>query len=249
MSFNKMTTLFKLILVLSTAHSRLVIADTTPQGNETGNRDLPLSTATILKVVNEEKTYKIDKKVEGCPEFVQLIKNPEKSSDKNLKFSMAGYDKSDGVFSLQRSHFWSEHSYFDYDIVKKEGKLKDKESGCSFILGIGCNSRYQITNKDSIVFEGSAKVVSLAMIAFSNYSIKFDIANDKISYLFEANGVEDTLCTYSAAPGFDKEIKSYHAEVQKKHDDYVNDTKRESGKNIAPETESSGAASRATSSK
>lgn len=241
----KMTGLLKYYFICSIGIGANILAEDMPKGNETGNREISIAAATVLKNVNEGKTYKIDKKVEGCPEYVQLKKTKEQTSDKELSFYMDGYDKSDGVFNLQNSSFWRERSYFDYDLSKNEGKkVGKKDNGCGFVLGIGCSSQYQTTNKDSVVFESNSKVISLVMVAFVKSSVKFDTVKDKISYQ-----VDETLCTYSAAPEVDKEIKAYHAAVDKKRNDYINDTKREKGKNIAPEIESSGAASRGTSSK
>lgn len=78
----------------------------------------------------------------------------------------------------------------------KEGKTHVLDRNNEFVAGVAYTVRKQSVKGGIISSSYSAKIGSLAMIASTNYVLKYDSVSDTISYSFSGNGVEDVECTF-----------------------------------------------------
>lgn len=180
--------------------------------------DDPISSSEALKrVINNGNIYKIEKANQRCPSIIQMRKNDDGASSQkkesgDIPFRANGFEKKDGHISY--GYFTHENDSFIFRPSITEGKSKTLERDCEFVLGVACRFNYQTTMKDYILFEGSAKILSIGMIGSNNVEFKFDSAANKISYLFKGNGIDDVVCNYGFAPNLSKEIKDFLAEQE-----------------------------------
>lgn len=179
-----------------------VFAEDLPKGNETGNRLAP--SEALVKMIDEQNVFVIDKEKMGCPSIVQLRKNNNASFAKgkleegDILFELDGYKAYENE-ELTWDNFTHENHRFVFK-PKLKGKSKNLGDGCSIMAGIACRYDYQTTSGDSVKFEASARIYSIAMIASIDSSVQINPEKKRITYFFKGNGVDDLICDYGPAP-------------------------------------------------
>lgn len=224
--------------LLATSIFSQSMAQDLPKGNETGNRLAPAE--ALSKMIKEETVFKIDKEHDRCPSIIQLqqfdgsgFANGRKAEKDDIPFRLGGYKEEKN--RMDYDHFTHENYHFIFK-PKLKGKSKNFSDGCSIAGGIACRSDYQITGKDSVQFEGSARIYMLAGIISADTSVDVNPEKKTVTYTFKANDIDDVVCQYSVAPlGTKSKVTTFN--VQKAADNLayeksmkVNDTNRSSVK-------------------
>ncbi len=173
------------------------------------------STVALVKAISEGTVYRIDNAHSNCPSIIQITKddyidNSKKIEPGDIQFYARGFEQKENRISTR--NFTFENNSFNFRPSIKEGKTKILESNCDLVGGYACRKNSQTTEKGSILFEGNAKIFSVAMTAFINSSFKFDSVRNKVTYIFKSKGSEDVVCNYGLAPELVNDIKSYAAE-------------------------------------
>jgi hypothetical protein len=169
------------------------------------------ATESLINVIRNGNTYKIDVANRRCPTIIQLehdtYADPNKLEKGDIPFHIRGFEKKEG--RIIYGEFTHENENFNFRPSIKEGKNQTLERNCAFVLGFACRFAYQTTEKDSILFEGSAKILSIAMIDSLNVNFKFNSTTNSFSYILKSKGIDDVVCNYGSAPELKNDIASY----------------------------------------